>query len=166
MISRRSILAVTPLVALGACAGQSADQTIAAVAADANTIARGLKGVLAQLGTLSVPGLTPSVISSVGVAVSEIQAIATSLAGVTSTAAAQPLVQKIETYLNTIVTALAALPLPAPIATALQAATILLPIIEVTVGLVVPPSAAAPGTMSAAEARLILRGSAATLAKP
>jgi hypothetical protein len=167
MISRRSILAVTPLAALAACAGQSADQTIATVAADANTIAGGLQGVLAQLGPLNVPGLTPSVISTVGVAVSQIQTVAASISGVTSAAAAQPLVQKIETYLNTIVAALAGLPLPPPVSTALQAAAILLPIIEVAVGLVVQQAAkAAPGAISPDEARMILRGSAATLARP
>jgi hypothetical protein len=170
MISRRSLVASTPLAALamlGACAGKSADQTIATVAADANTIAGGLKGVLAQLGPLNVPGLTPSVISTVGVAVSEIQTVAASLSGVTSAAAAQPLVQKIETYLNTIVAALAGLPLPPPISTALQAAAILLPIIEAAVGLVVQQAAkAAPGAISPDQARMILRGSAATLARP
>lgn len=156
---RRNLLLCTALVPVAACA--TLDTTLATVAADTNTIALGLKGVLAQLGTLNIPGLTTSVMATVGTAISSLQSVAAAIAGTTTTAAAQPLVQKIESYVNTVVGALALLPLPPPISTALEAAAILLPLIETAVGLatnsVMRPRGVMPG-MTPDQARLILAG--------
>lgn len=161
---RRNLLIATPALALGACNTINIDKTLATVAADANLIAGGLKGVLAQLGPLNIPGLDTAILGKAATAIAGIQTVAASLTGVTSTAAAQPLVQKIESYVNVVVSALASLPLPPPISTAIQAAAILLPIIEIAVGLAVPASAAkASPAMDANMARVILSG-AATMA--
>lgn len=166
-MQRRHFLALAPSVALGGCL-TGPDQAIATVANDAKLIASGLQGVLVQLGNLNVAGLTPAILATVGSAVTNLQAVADAIAGVATNAAAQPLVQKIETYVNTIVSALAVLPLPPPISTALQAAAILLPIIEAAVGMVLPASTAraAKGlALTPDQARLVLAGSSANVVK-
>jgi hypothetical protein len=165
MITRRLLVSAAPAVALApllaACAGKTVDQSIATVVTDVSTIANGLQGTLTQLGALGVAGLTPAIVSTVGNYVADLQQVATQVSGATTTAAAQPLVQKVETYVNTIVSTLALIPLPPPISTALQAAAILLPVIEVAVGLLVPPTNGASPGMTPDQARLVLLGAAA-----
>jgi hypothetical protein len=167
MINRRRLFSSAAIGALtlglGACASQPVDTTLATVAADVNTIAAGLKGVLTQLGTMSIAGLTPAIVSTVGTAIANIQSVAAAVSTATTTAAVQPLVQKIETYLNAVISALAAILLRPPISTALQAAAILLPVVEAAIGLVTNavPMQMGASAMTADQARLILRGNAA-----
>lgn len=151
---RRAFLVAVPL---GACSTIT-DSGVGKIAQDVNILATGLNGVLTQLGNISILGLTPAIMSTVGSAIASIQALAVSISTATSTAAAQPLVQKIETYVNTVVSALAVLPLPPAIALALQAASILLPIIETAVGLLVTAKPMLGNAMNPDEARIILRG--------
>jgi hypothetical protein len=161
---RRAFLLGASGAGLAACTTASVDAGLATAASDVATIAAALPAVLTQLGTLSIPGLTPAIVATVGVAVSGIQTVASALSGAATAAAAQPLVAKVETYVNGIVTALAGLPLPPPISTALTAASILLPVIEAAIGLVTTPApaaarmAASAPSMSPAQARLILKG--------
>lgn len=171
---RRNLLLGSTALGVTACAGQTVDQDVVMVAADASTIANGLTGVLAQLGPLAATyGIPASTMASVSTAVAGLQAIAAQMSGVTTAAAAQPMVQKIETYVNTIVSALAAFPLiPPPISTTLTAAAILLPVIESVVGIVINNVAPAavrrasvgvsniPTKAQADQARLILRAAA------
>ena len=165
-MQRRIFVLSSPLFLAGCLTGP--DKAIATVASDAKLIANGLAGALSQLGSLGIPGLTPAIVAQVGTAIAGITSVADALAGVSTQAEAQPLVAKIETYLNAVVGALAMLPLPPAIALPLQAATILLPIIEALVGMVfrAPPQAAGAARRAAPpltpdEARLILAGSAA-----
>jgi hypothetical protein len=140
-MSRRDLLrrtaplaffAASALTPLGACS--TFQQVASVVASDTLTIANGLTGVLAQLGTYSfVPA---ALISKVGVYIADVKSVATSLQ-TASASSATALVQQVETDVNAVVSALAGLPLPAPISTALQAASVLLPVIEAAVGLVV-----------------------------
>ena len=163
MLNRRMVLLGS--TALGGCATFNANA--GKVATDVGLIADGLKGVLTQLGSLNIPQLTPSVMSTVGSAVASLEALAQQIAAASSTAAQQPLVQQIYTYVSRIVAVLtpilAAIPATAGIAVALQAAQVLLPIIFAAVNLVLPASApAVPGSipLTPDEARLILRGKA------
>lgn len=163
LVSRRSLmLGVTMLpLAAGACATadvEKAERLLKIVVKNAKVIAGGLKGVLAQLGALNVPGLTPAILAVVGTAVDGTIKVAGDLEAVTSLAAAQPLVEKIGTYVQTVVGALATLPLPERVTTGLRAAAILLPVIETAVGLVAN-SAADPG-MSPDQARAVLLAAA------
>lgn len=159
-MNRRNFLVAAPLF-LAACQTTTPfDQTLAKVVSDVNILATGLKGVLTQLTTTNVLGLTSTVLNTITTAISNIQAIAGAIGQVTSIAATQPLIQKIESYVNTVVAALAALPLPPAIAMALQAASILLPIIETAVGLLVTAKPMLGSTMNGDEARIILRGMA------
>jgi hypothetical protein len=171
-ISRRSLLsAVAAAPLLSACAA-TIDQNVQNVISDVNILANGLRGMIPQLTALNLPGLTSNVMGTVDAAIAGIQSVAAAVSAVTTTAAAQPLIQKIETYLNTIVGALAplALLLPPPIGLIVTAATILLPVIEIAVGLLVnnvktmPVAASRQGaarvTMTADQARIVLRGNA------
>lgn len=153
--SRRAFLlsttAAVPL-ALGACG--SVDMKIASVAKDAKLIASGFAGVLQQLGRLNLPGLTPALVAYIGVAVAGITSLADALGTAATAAEAQPLVEKIAGYTNAVVGALATLPLPPAISMALQAAMVLLPLIELAVGLVASPAHPARSALAAPAAPL------------
>jgi hypothetical protein len=139
--SRRHLIGASAaaLALVGAGCSGNATQDLATAAQDAITIANGLQGVLVQLAT--VPGMSAGVLAQIGVYVSDIKAAAASLQAASSTAA-PGLVSQIEAAVNAVISAAAALPLPPPISTALQAAAILLPIIETAVGMIVQPSPA------------------------
>lgn len=143
-------------------AGLTPNQALQQVALDAQTIAASYKAMLPQLATIEkIPAAT---VAKVGQYIADIQAIAASLAIATTTSAALPSVQQLEADLNAIVAALAGLPLPPAIGLALQAAAILLPVIETSVGLVAtppPPAIAAKlkaQPMTTDQARTYLKG--------
>jgi hypothetical protein len=172
-VNRRSLLAATAvIVPLSGCAALNSgtlDKNLADAIAKVKLVANGLQGVLSQLAAMPSLGLPSNVLASIGNYVSLINGAATSMASVTTIAAAQPVVQKIETYLNALVT-VAANFLPPPIGTIVSAASLLLPIIEGLVGLVLAPSAptarrasAAAPTMTQAQAELVLAQSATTV---
>jgi hypothetical protein len=154
MITRRSLGLALAAAPLAACAGVS----LQTVASDVSIIADGMKGVLVQLGALSIPGLTPQLMAQIGGYVADLQSVAAVISGTSSVDAAKPLVAQVETLVNAIVGALAVLPLPPPISTALQAAAILLPVIEMALGMVTGQPKAKAGAMSADQARMVLRG--------
>ena len=136
---------------------------LSAAASDAQTIAAGLSGAMSSLATLQIPGLTTTTIGKVQTAIAAIVTVANGLSGATSTNTAQPLVQQLEGDVNAVVDALAGLPLPAEIELPLQAAAVLLPLIETAVGMVVSQvtSAAkmrATTPMTPAQARALLIG--------
>jgi hypothetical protein len=159
MFRRSFFAAILASSALVACSTIT-DSGVANAATDAALIADGLAAVDVQLGNLGV--IDPKTMTVIGSALGSVQSVATALAKVTDKAAAQPLVTKLETYVNAFVSAAAGIPLlPPSIQLALQAASILLPVIEVAVGLVLPsaPKASA-ATMTPAQARLVLKGTA------
>lgn len=128
------------------------------VTTDVNDIAGAFAKELPAFSTIK--GITPQIISDVTAKIDEMQAVDGALTQAASTTAAQPLVQKIEADVNAVVDAVALLPLPPAIAAIFQAATILLPIIEASVGLMITPAAAAKAKavrMSPDEARAVLR---------
>lgn len=166
MLTRREVLRTgaigAPAILLVGCNGLTANQAIGQAAQDAATIAAGLKGSLTSLAALNIQGLTPDKLQAVGLAVAGIQTVATALSMASSSSQARPLVQQLEADLNAVVDTLAGLPLPPQISLPLQAAAILLPVIETAVGMAVtqlnPPAAAV--AMTADQARAILIGAA------
>jgi hypothetical protein len=159
------LLAVFPFSLLG-CAGQSAQQVVTTAAQDMATVASGLDGALSGLAGLNIKGLTPDKVQKVQAAIADLKTAATALAQASSAGAAQPIVQQVEGDVNAIVTALAGITWPPEqktIATALDAAQVLLPVIESAVGMVLPPAAApkAAAALSPDQARAILLGAAA-----
>jgi len=164
MLARRTVLAA-PLV-LAACGGGAPSQTLTTVVQDVQTIAMGLSKTLTQLSMLNLPGLTPAILDICQTALAGIQTVGQALLGVSSTTDAQPLVQRVEGYVNAFVGALAFLPLPGPIQLALVAATILLPIIESAVNLVVTAKTVMPVTVSSGAASITVLTPAPSAAAP
>ncbi len=154
---RRSFLMTTALVPVAGCAtiSQTLNKNLAQIISDVSLIANGIGSILPQLSSLV--GLSDAARSTIQDAIAGIKLVADQVKGIASTADGQPLIQRLETYLNAIVSALAMLPLPPQISVILQAATVLLPIIETLVGLLIKPSASRFGSsMSPDAARLVL----------
>jgi len=169
MLSRRALLAATalavPSLALVGCAGMSSQQVINTAAQDTATIAAGLKGALANIGTLNIKGLTSDKVQTAEMAVADLQVAAAALAQASTAGAAQPIVQQVEGDVNALVGALAGIQWPPEqksIATALAAAQVLVPVIESAVGMVTAATQkpATSAAMSPDAARAILLGAA------
>lgn len=155
-MNRRQFLgagALASAFSVAALTGCATHPTPASVANDVSLIASGYRSVLPQIGTIA--GITPAIVAKAGQAIADLQAAAAAFASADAAAVQKTLVQRIEADVNAVVAVLAGLPLPAPISTILQAALVLLPIIEASVG-IVAPAAAAPGGMSPSQARLAL----------
>jgi len=161
LVSRRRLLSATSIipvaVALNACKGLTAPQIAAQAVSDVKLIASGLVGALPSLGTAA--GIPAATVAAVGAGIAKLQTVADAIGQAASNVDAQPLVQQLETLLNAAVGSLAGMALPAPFGPALTAATVLLPVIESLVGLVIAPKAAA-SAMSPDTAREILTAAA------
>lgn len=146
------------LSALAGCTVTPTETVLSAAINDVEAIAVGFLGVLPQMGTII--GLSATVIAEIGAAVGNLQTLAAQIKLVTGTFAAQPIVQQVETEVNAVITMLAGLPLPPPVQIALQAASILLPLIESAVNLAVLPTVTARaerGRLTPEQARNVLR---------
>jgi hypothetical protein len=156
MHRRHFLTLLAGTTALTACVSNT---TLDAIASDITDIAQGFLGVTPIIA--AIPGLASSALASISDAVGNLQQIAEKVRQAVSTIAAQPLVQQVETNLNAIIAVLANVPaLPPVIQVVLQAATILLPLIEAAVNLVIPPRLAARAAathMSPDQARAVLR---------
>lgn len=159
MLTRRELMATTALMPLAACAGTTPSAALIQAIQDVQTIAAGLAGVLPGLG--SIPGIPATVVGKAGSIISEIQAVAQQMAGVTTTAGAQGSVQQLETLLNTLVAAVAPFVAAVPVVgQVFAAAAVLLPVIEAAVGLIVKPAARLEAALTPDQARLILQAAA------
>lgn len=151
-VNRRHFLTGTGallVVTLNGCAGSS--DVPVSVVSDAGLIAAGLAGAFKDVS--AVPG-------AVVAALTDLASAAEALADADTIAFAQPMVLRIEADMNALVAAVGALPLPANAASAIQAAQVLLTVIEAGVNLLVTASAA-PGAMTPQQARLVLAAAAA-----
>lgn len=159
-VSRRKLFAigggsaVAAVIVLAGCSNfASVEQT---VGADANLLASGLSTSLASLAALKgIPGLTPDVVAKVQTALGAVQAIAAALQNAGSQAQGQALVQQLETAVNTIVAALTVLPLPPQILLGVDAAAILLPIIETGINLAINAQTQAQASAAATQAQQV-----------
>ena len=159
MNRRKFLVAATALVS--ASAGLVAcGVTPSQAAQDVASIAAAFQSSLPQFS--SVTGIDASKMGVIGTAVADLQKVAAAFSGADN-ATAQTLVGRIEADVNAVVGVAAALPLiPPPINMILMAATVLLPVIETAIGMVVKPQVAlraSAAQMSPDQARLILRGS-------
>lgn len=163
-LSRRQLFVIGASLTVTACTNTSGTTssipiaTVSAqVASDVGLIATGLTNALP--GLQASGAVSPSAVTKVSQAVGQIQTLANAVTTGTPIAQGQSTLQQIETLLNTIVSALAGMSLPAPFGPALSAASVLLPVAEIGVGIAVSavnnnaPGAAA---MTPAQARVIL----------
>jgi hypothetical protein len=151
------VAAVAVAGMLTACAGQNAAQVTQLAATDAQTLAAGLQAELPAIE--SVPGVSASTVSLVKVALSDLQTEAAALSTSLTTTEAQPVVQKIEADVNAVVQAASGLPgIPPAVTSVLQAADVVLPIIEESVGLIT--NVVGSPAMGPAQALVILHAAA------
>lgn len=165
-MNRRQILAASAWLPIGyVVSGMSSCGGVAVVsqqaAQDVSLIANGLSSALSGLG--NVQGISASLVGTVGSYVAAIQKVASSVTAGMANATAASAVQQIETLLNSIVGALAGLALPSPFGPVLAAATVLLPIVEAAIGMVVAAVHPAPAAsaMTPDAARLVLQAATA-----
>lgn len=155
IVSRRTFLLGSTAFVAG-CAGQTSNVAglAATVVSDFQLIASGLNAALPGLAATGL--VSAGALNTVTTNLQKVSAIAAGIGSASTQAQGQSAVQSIETLLNGAVSAAAAVTQWPP----LQAAQVLLPVLEVGVGLVV---AAVPqaGPMTPSQARLVLRGAAA-----
>ncbi len=160
---RRTLLAGAASLAatsLAACAVGTPTPT--AVASDVNLIATAFAAMLPTLA--SIPGISAPTTTSVNQAIGDLQVAATAIVAAATIAAAQPVVSRVETDVNAVIVVLAGLPLPAPIPSVLEAASVLLPIIETAVGMTTLVGIT-PAAMTPTQARAALRIVATQISK-
>lgn len=164
-MNRRTLLsgvfALASASALAGCATTSAGGLTAANVADIQAIANRFATVL--LPVLStVPGITPTILATVTTAVNDLNSVASQASTALAAPQATSLVGRVEADVNTALGILSGFSavLPPPLGLILEAASVLLPVIETAVGIVAPVGAA-PSTMSLTRARQVL-GSAAS----
>lgn len=141
-------LAALPAASLVGCV--SGPEIPPAALSDLNLIANALKALMPQLGVVS--GLSAAAINTATQAIMDIQTAADAAATADTIVAARPLVIRITTDVNSVVDALSAVSLPEGFTRTLQAASVLVPIIEAAVGLAIPAGTEA-GAMTPPQAR-------------
>lgn len=163
-ISRRALFPVAGLALVTTVAGCSAlrhvfpngNASLAQSAVDVGNIAGAFKNVVPQISAVTaIPAQTQLVVTQ---AIGDLQIMAANLSNAASTAVAQPIILEVETDVNAVVNTLASFKalLPKVVADALQAAAILLPVIEASVGLL-GANVAVPEAETVAQARKVLR---------
>jgi|GEM_PF-2993651 hypothetical protein len=152
-MKRRTLIAACALTPLAACAGLTEQQIASRAVQDMQLVANGLNAAIPELATVTgIPVATLTNVSALfGKAVAAAQGVS---ASITATAA-QSVVTQVVTYFNEAATMLSGLPLPPAFSTTLTALKVLLPVVEVAVGLPVPVGAA-PGGMTPDQARAVL----------
>ena len=145
---------LVPLAGCNAVGQTSVPAGLQQAAQDVSLIASGLGSA-----TLSLTGLVPpATLATIQKALTEINQVATLLGQAPTAAAGAPLVQQLEGSINAIVGATATLQLPGKWNAALAAVQVLLPVVEIAVGLVTPPRMARTAmTVEQARATLAAR---------
>lgn len=156
LLHRRLVLAglaALPVAPLVGCVSGAPSVPPAALS-DLNLIADALEALMPQLGLVS--GLSAAAINTATQAITDLQAAADAVAAADTIAAARPIVARIASDVSAVIGALSAANLPEALTRALQAASVLLPIIEAAVGLAASAGAGI-STMTPAQARATLR---------
>ena len=150
----RHLLLATALVAsLAACSSTTTPVTVQSVANDVNLIATGLNNALSQPSVVAV--IPAATMTQIETALAELTKLSADVAAAPSATAAKGTVAVVEADVNAIVASLAGLPLPPPAPMILEAANIILPVVEVAIGIAAPASAASHA-MNADVARMHL----------
>jgi hypothetical protein len=149
MITRRTLAVLLGATALSACAGQTAAQIGQQAATDAALIATGLENFLSM-----AQGVPPATAAKITVYAQDVQRLAASLSASMTASQAQPIVQQIAADVTAVAQAAAGLVPPGSQAAQILAdVQLVMPLLQIVVG-IVSPAAAAPGKADAARARL------------
>ncbi len=151
--TRRALLSATPLLAVAACAGQTAAQVSAQIVTDLNNAIAALSNAVPAIAKAD-PSLLPAAVQAQILSdAAQAQGVLTSVSNSMTATAAAPALQKAEADLNAILAALAAVPLiPPPYSMIIAAAAMVAPMVEGYIAtLLGTPTKAAPApTMLAA----------------
>ena len=156
-MTRRELIRTTPFIAmaaLSACSTATVSSVSATVVSDVNLIGSALQTALPSLQILT--GLNTTQASSVIPKVESIIGLAATFTTTVAQNTAQTIVTQINADFAALETALAGLPLPPNVSTVMAAIGVLLPVIDVAIGLAAP-AMASPGRMTPDEARVALR---------
>lgn len=152
MLTRRHLVAGTApaaaFIALAGCStsGTTPAQIVTDVKNAVSALASSFSTVLAQAPNAVPPATAATITSALAQASSVLGSLSTNLAA----NVAAPVVQQVEQAINTVISAAAAVPLiPAPFSTALEAAAIVLPVIEAWVNSILPAPAPAAAALKA-----------------
>jgi hypothetical protein len=134
-----------------------------ALAKDISIIALGIEPLIPVISTYTKTD--PNTTAKLETLLKEIQTNAASVASSTSQAGAQPYAQAVVTAVNAVVGIAATLPLPATYKSILQAATVLMPVVETELGLLKVTRPTVKLSLPAVEmtpefARVVLKGAA------
>ena len=166
-MNRRLLLAGTAALAACSTSATVPVTSLQTALTDVQTITSGITSAIALLtadATLQIPAATQAAIAS---ALADVQGAAASIATSISVSAATTVsyVQAFATSLNSVIAYAVTIPaIPVPYSLALQAATVLLPIVEAEVGLTaarLPAVAAVKPGLTPDAARAYLKGLAA-----
>lgn len=135
------------LLALAGCGAATGDATsaqrIAKAARNASILATGLQTSVNLMADNPAIGMSEGTREKLQTALAGIRAASVALAETSSVDDARPLVLRLTEYANTIISTAAMIPgLPTPVSAGLAAASILLPVIQIAVGMAVeePPA--------------------------
>jgi hypothetical protein len=160
ILFKRAIVGVSviALLAVSACAGQTAAQVTQTLLTDTTTMAAALKAEMPAIQ--AVQGIPAANVAQAQAALADLQSVAGMLNTSMTTTAAQPVIQKIVADVTTFNDAVLPFAGATPVAGILEAANVLLPVLEVAVNLVSPVGAAA-NSMTPDQAVAVLKAAAA-----
>lgn len=141
MFTRRAVFSTASMVALAACAGQTAAQVSAQIVTDLNNAVTALGNVVPALAKAD-PKLIPAAVQTQILAyAAQAQGVLASVSTSMTATAAAPALQQAEADLNAILDALAAVPLiPPPYAEIIAAAAVAAPMIEGYIATLIGPT--------------------------
>lgn len=151
--TRRALLSATPLLAVAACAGQTAAQVSAQIVADLNNAIAALSNAVPAIAKADPSLLPAQVQAQIQTYAAQARGVLTSVSMSMTATAAAPALSKAEADLNAILAALAAVPLiPPPYSMIIAAAAMVAPMVEGYIATLTstPPKAATAPTMLAA----------------
>jgi len=150
MITRRTLAALLPAVALAACAGQTTSQLAQTIVTDAGLVANALTNVLPNL-----QGVPPGVADKVASYAQQAVGAAQSLVATITQAQAQPVIQQIQTDVNAVAAAVQPYVKPGSTAAVILAdIQVLMPVLLLAAGLALPAAARAGTNQDTSRARL------------
>ena len=167
-VSRRTLLSITaaaiPASLLAACAGGNVQLTPGQVLDDANNIVAALGTAVSSIGVQSPGLIPPETVTMIMQYISDAHGLLSNLSATTTANAAAPVLHQVVADVEVVLTTLTAIPaIPAQYVAIIQAAAIVLPIVEAFVNSVlgaVTPAVSTPSPEALANARKVLQRAA------
>jgi hypothetical protein len=151
-------VSVLALLAVSACAGESAQQIAQSVLTDTSTIASAFQAEMPAIE--AIQGVPAADVTKAQAALADLQTVTGTLNTSLTATAAQPIIERVVADVEAFNAAVLPFVGGTPVASVLEAANVLMPVIEIAVGLSAPAGAAA-NALTPDEARVVLQAAAA-----